>query len=37
MTLRDRDTMEQQRVAIDRLPEIVGEQCSLNNLLKKLV
>ena len=37
VTLRDRDTMEQQRVAIDRLPEIVGEQCSLNNLLKKLV
>ncbi len=37
VTLRDRDTMEQKRVAIDRLPEIVGEQCSLNNLLKKLV
>ena len=37
VTLRDRDTMEQQRVAIDALPTIIGEQCSLNNLLKKLV
>ena len=34
VTLRDRDTMEQQRVAIDQLPSIIGEACSLNNLLK---
>jgi glycyl-tRNA synthetase len=34
VTLRDRDTMEQQRVAIADLPAIIGEQCSLNNLLK---
>ena len=34
VTLRDRDTMEQQRVAISDLPAIIGEQCSLNNLLK---
>ena len=37
VTLRDRDTMEQQRVSIDRMPEIIDNECSLNNLLKKLV
>ena len=37
VTLRDRDTMQQERVAIDRLPQIIGEQCSLNSLLRKLV
>ncbi|MDY2828638.1 MAG: glycine--tRNA ligase [Sodaliphilus sp.] len=37
VTLRDRDTMEQQRVSIDRVPEIIDNECSLNNLLKKLV
>ena len=36
VTLRDRDTMEQQRVAIVDLPAIIGEQCSLNNLLKSM-
>ena len=36
VTLRDRDTMEQQRVAISDLAAIIGEQCSLNNLLKKI-
>ena len=36
VTLRDRDTMEQQRVAIDELPAIIGNSCSLNNLLKTL-
>ena len=36
VTLRDRDTMEQQRVAIDQLPAIIGEACSLNNLLKSM-
>ena len=37
VTLRDRDTMQQNRVAIERLPAIVSEACSLNTLLKKLV
>ena len=37
VTLRDRDTMQQERVAISELPRIIGEECSLNNLLKKLV
>ena len=37
VTLRDRDTMQQERVAIDRLPEIIGRECSLNNLLRKLI
>ena len=37
VTLRDRDTMQQERVAISELPRIIGEACSLNNLLKKLV
>ena len=36
VTLRDRDTMEQTRVAIDELPAIIGRECSLNSLLKKL-
>ena len=37
VTLRDRDTMEQQRVAISELPAIIGEACSLNALLKQNV
>jgi glycyl-tRNA synthetase len=37
VTLRDRDTMQQERVAIIELPRIIDEACSLNNLLKKLV
>jgi len=36
VTLRDRDTMEQERVPIAELPARIGEACSLNNLLKKL-
>ena len=36
VTLRDRDTMQQERVAIDELPTLIGRACSLNNLLKKL-
>jgi hypothetical protein len=37
VTLRDRDTMEQQRVSIESLHQLIGEQCSLNSLLKKMV
>ncbi|MBP5560441.1 MAG: glycine--tRNA ligase [Muribaculaceae bacterium] len=36
VTLRDRDTMEQERVAIGDLAARIGQACSLNNLLKKL-
>ena len=36
VTLRDRDTMQQVRVAIDELPAIIGRECSLNTLLRKL-
>ena len=36
VTLRDRDTMQQQRVAIAELPAIIGRECSLNTLLRKL-
>ena len=36
VTLRHRDTMEQQRVAIDDLPRIVGEEVSLRKLFAKL-
>jgi len=37
VTLRDRDTMSQERVAIDRLPGIISEACDMNALLRKLV
>ena len=37
VTIRDRETMEQQRVPIDQLHGIIGKECSLNSLLKKLV
>jgi len=36
VTLRDRDSMEQQRVPIDQLPTIIEQQCSLKTLLRKL-
>ena len=36
VTLRDRDTMQQERVAIEDLPRLIGNACSLNNLLKSL-
>ena len=36
VTLRDRDTMQQQRVAIADLPAIIGRECNLNTLLRKL-
>ena len=37
VTIRFRDSMEQQRVAIDQLQNIIGEQVSLKTLLKKIV
>ena len=36
VTLRDRDTMEQTRVSVNDLAGIIGRECSLNSLLKKL-
>jgi glycyl-tRNA synthetase len=36
VTIRERDTMKQERVAIDQLPKIIGEKVSMNEVLKKL-
>ncbi len=36
VTIRDRDTMQQERVLINDLPKIIGEKVSLASLLKKL-
>ena len=36
VTIRDRDTMQQERVAILDLPKIIGEKVSMNNVLRKL-
>ncbi len=36
VTIRHRDSMEQERVNIDKLPEIVNDLVSFKNLLKKL-
>ncbi|MGL4596588.1 MAG: glycine--tRNA ligase, partial [Bacteroidia bacterium] len=37
VTIRDRDTMKQERVAIAELPRIIGDRVSMNNILRKLV
>jgi glycyl-tRNA synthetase len=37
VTIRDRDTMKQERVSIDQLPGIVNEKVSLSNQLMKLM
>ena len=37
VTLRERDSMEQKRVAVDELEKILGDKVSLNSLLKKLL
>ncbi|MCH5328757.1 MAG: glycine--tRNA ligase, partial [Coprobacter sp.] len=37
VTIRHRDTMEQQRVSIDQLSDIIGEQVSMKSLFKKIV
>ena len=34
VTIRDRDTMEQERVAVDQLPQIISEKVSMTTLLK---
>jgi glycyl-tRNA synthetase len=36
VTVRHRDTMLQERIEVDRLREIIGEQVSIRSLLKKL-
>ena len=37
VTIRHRDTMEQQRVPINHLHDIIGEQVSMKSLFKKIV
>ena len=37
VTIRFRDTMEQERVSIDKLHEIISEKVSMKNLLKKIM
>ncbi|GHV48925.1 glycine--tRNA ligase [Bacteroidia bacterium] len=37
VTIRFRDTMEQERVGIDRLHEIIAGKVSMKNLLKKII
>ncbi|MDE5851177.1 MAG: glycine--tRNA ligase, partial [Muribaculaceae bacterium] len=37
VTLRHRDSMEQERVNIDDLEKILAEKVSLNSLLRKLL
>jgi glycyl-tRNA synthetase len=36
VTLRNRDTMEQERVSIDQLNNLIEDKVSLASLLKKL-
>ena len=36
VTVRHRDTMQQERVAIDKLPALVEEECSYRKLFRKL-
>ena len=36
VTIRHRDSMQQERVAIDRLHDIIDDEVSLNKLLKSL-
>lgn len=36
VTIRERDTMKQERVAIADLPKIIGEKVSINQVLRKL-
>ncbi len=37
VTIRDRDTMQQERVDIDELPEIIDKKVSMKNLFRKIV
>lgn len=36
VTIRDRDTMEQERISIDTLQQVIGDKTSMKHLLKKL-
>ena len=36
VTIRWRDSMKQERVAIDKVADIVSENCDINNILKRL-
>lgn len=36
VTIRDRDTMQQERVAIDQLFGILKEKCDMQTLLRKM-
>ena len=36
VTLRDRDTMQQERIAISALHDLIAERTSINTLLKKI-
>ena len=36
VTVRDRDTMEQERVMIESLPSLVEEECSYRKLFRKM-
>ena len=36
VTIRDRDTMQQERVAIDRLFGILKEKCDMQTLLRQI-
>jgi glycyl-tRNA synthetase len=36
VTLRDRDSMTQERIAIDQLDKMLGKKLSMSELLKKL-
>lgn len=37
VTIRDRDTMQQERVAIEKLPQIVDEKVSMRKLFEKII
>ena len=37
VTIRSRDTMEQERVPVDRLRDIIAEKVSMRSLLKKVI
>ena len=37
VTIRFRDTMEQERVSIDKLHDIIAEKVSMKSLLKKII
>ena len=37
VTIRERDSMNQERVSIDNLTELIGKKVSVKSLLEKLV